>query len=317
MIDRERRRLLRAMGGGAGLLALQGLMPAWAQSGTGGLRAATETLSGPDIQLRVGHSPFTVGGRTGHAITVNGTVPAPLIRLREGQTARLSVTNTLDEDTSIHWHGVLLPFQMDGVPGISFPGIAPGETFNYEFPVIQSGTFWYHSHSNLQEAMGHYGPLVIDPAGADPVAYDREHVLVLADWSFLHPHEILDRLKKSPGYFNRSRTTLSGLISGEDGMSLEERRMWGAMRMDPRDIADVNGTTYTYLINGHGVKGQLLPVGKGVEHVSPQNGQAGASILAPSRRSPQRWRPRPRTCVRRPRRWPGRFRRASRARCSS
>jgi CopA family copper-resistance protein len=252
MIDRDRRRVLRAMGGGAGLLALQGLMPAWAQSGTHGLRAGPETLSGPDIRLRVGHSPFTVGGRTGHAITVNGTVPAPLIRLREGQTARLSVTNTLDEDTSIHWHGVLLPFQMDGVPGISFPGIAPGETFQYEFPVIQSGTFWYHSHSNLQEAMGHYGPLVIDPAGADPVAYDREHVLVLADWSFLHPHEILDRLKKSPGYFNRSRTTLSGLISGEDGMSLEERRMWGAMRMDPRDIADVNGTTYTYLVNGHG-----------------------------------------------------------------
>jgi CopA family copper-resistance protein len=183
---------------------------------------------------------------------VNGTLPAPLIRLREGQTARLSVTNTLDEDTSIHWHGVLLPFHMDGVPGVSFPGIRPGETFEYEFPVIQSGTFWYHSHSNLQEAMGHYGPLIIDPAGADPVAYDREHVIVLSDWSFLHPHEILDRLKKSPGYFNQSRTTLSGLISGEDGMSLADRRMWGQMRMDPRDIADVNGTTYTYLINGHG-----------------------------------------------------------------
>uniref|UniRef100_UPI0035118649 copper resistance system multicopper oxidase n=1 Tax=Brevundimonas sp. TaxID=1871086 RepID=UPI0035118649 len=152
----------------------------------------------------------------------------------------------------IHWHGVLLPFHMDGVPGVSFPGIRPGETFQYEFPVIQSGTFWYHSHSNLQEAMGHYGPLIIDPAGADPVAYDREHVIVLSDWSFLHPHEILDRLKKSPGYFNQSRTTLSGLISGEDGISLEERQMWGQMRMDPRDIADVNGTTYTYLVNGHG-----------------------------------------------------------------
>jgi CopA family copper-resistance protein len=183
---------------------------------------------------------------------VNGSLPAPLIRLREGQTARLSVTNTLDEDTSIHWHGVLLPFHMDGVPGVSFPGIRPGETFDYEFPVIQSGTFWYHSHSNLQEAMGHYGPLIIDPAGTDPVAYDREHVLVLSDWSLLHPHEILDRLKKSPGYFNQSRTTLSGLLSGEDGMSLADRQMWGQMRMDPRDIADVNGTAYTYLVNGHG-----------------------------------------------------------------
>jgi CopA family copper-resistance protein len=252
MIDRNRRGLLKGLGGAATAWAAQGLLPAWAQTGSRGLRADLPTLEGPDVRLSVGHSPFTVGGRTGHAITVNGTLPAPLIRLREGQTARLSVTNTLDEDTSIHWHGVLLPFHMDGVPGVSFPGIRPGETFEYEFPVIQSGTFWYHSHSNLQEAMGHYGPLIIDPAGADPVAYDREHVIVLSDWSFLHPHEILDRLKKSPGYFNQSRTTLSGLISGEDGMSLADRRKWGQMRMDPRDIADVNGTTYTYLINGHG-----------------------------------------------------------------
>ena len=248
----DRRRLLGGAAGGAGLAALQGLLPAWAQTGSPGLWSDLPTLTGPSVDLTVGHSPFTVNGRTGHAVTVNGVLPAPLLRLREGQNVRLSVTNTLDEDTSIHWHGLLVPFQMDGVPGISFPGIRPRETFVYEFPIRQSGTFWYHSHSNLQEAMGHYGPIVIDPAGADPVAYDREHVLVLSDWSFMHPHEILDKLKKSPGYFNRQRTTLSGLISGEDGMSLEERRMWGAMRMDPRDILDVNGTTYTYLINGHG-----------------------------------------------------------------
>ena len=179
-------------------------------------------------------------------------LPAPVLRLREGQNVRLAVTNQLDEDTSIHWHGILLPFQMDGVPGVSFPGIRPRETFVYEFPVRQSGTFWYHSHSGLQEALGHYGPIVIDPAGADPVAYDREHVLVLSDWSFMHPHEIFDKLKKSPGYFNRQRTTLAGLLDGSDRMSLEERRMWGEMRMDPRDILDVNGSTYTYLINGHG-----------------------------------------------------------------
>ena len=248
----DRRMLLRGAAAGGGLLGLQGLLPAWAQTGSPGLRADLPTLSGPNIDLTVGHSPFTVGGRTGHAVTINGVLPAPLLRLREGQNVRLSVANTLDEDTSIHWHGLLLPFQMDGVPGISFPGIKPRETFVYEFPIRQSGTFWYHSHSNLQEAMGHYGPIVIDPAGADPVAYDREHVLVLSDWSFMHPHEILDKLKKSPGYFNRQRTTLSGLISGEDRMSLEERRMWGGMRMDPRDILDVNGSTYTYLINGHG-----------------------------------------------------------------
>nr|WP_164511850.1 copper resistance system multicopper oxidase [Brevundimonas fluminis] len=248
----DRRSILRGAVAGGAVAGLSGLLPAWAQTGSAGLRADLPTLTGPNVDLTVGHSPFTVGGRTGHAITINGVLPAPLIRLREGQNVRLSVANGLDEDTSIHWHGLLVPFQMDGVPGVSFPGIKARETFVYEFPIRQSGTFWYHSHSNLQEAMGHYGPIVIDPAGTDPIAYDREHVLVLSDWSFMHPHEILDKLKKSPGYFNRSRTTLSGLISGEDGMSLEERRMWGQMRMDPRDIADVNGSTYTYLINGHG-----------------------------------------------------------------
>ncbi|OYX58652.1 MAG: copper-binding protein [Brevundimonas subvibrioides] len=248
----DRRALLRGAVAGGGLAALQGLMPAWAQTGSPGLRADLPTLTGPNIDLTVGQTPFTVNGRTAMATTINGVLPAPVLRLREGQNVRLAVTNQLDEDTSIHWHGILLPFQMDGVPGVSFPGIRPRETFVYEFPVRQSGTFWYHSHSGLQEALGHYGPLVIDPAGADPVGYDREHVLVLSDWSFMHPHEIFEKLKKSPGYFNRQRTTLAGLLDGSDRMSLEERRMWGEMRMDPRDILDVNGSTYTYLINGHG-----------------------------------------------------------------
>ena len=248
----DRRGLLRGAVAGGGLLSLQGLMPAWAQTGSPGLRADLPTLTGPNIDLTIGESPFTVNGRTATATTINGTLPAPLLRLREGQNVRLAVHNQLEEDTSIHWHGILLPFQMDGVPGISFPGIKPRETFVYEFPVRQSGTFWYHSHSGLQEALGHYGPIVIDPAGADPVVYDREHVLVLSDWSFMHPHEILEKLKKSPGYFNRQRTTLAGLLDGSDRMSLEERRRWGRMRMDPRDILDVSGSTYTYLINGHG-----------------------------------------------------------------
>ena len=162
----DRRTLLRGAAAGGGLLGLQGLLPAWAQTGSAGLRADLPTLTGPNIDLTVGHTPFTVGGRTGHAVTINGVLPAPLLRLREGQNVRLSVANTLDEDTSIHWHGLLVPFQMDGVPGISFPGIRARETFVYEFPIKQSGTFWYHSHSNLQEAMGHYGPIVIDPANA-------------------------------------------------------------------------------------------------------------------------------------------------------
>lgn len=248
----DRRVLLRGAVAGGGLAALQGLMPAWAQTGSPGLRADLPTLTGPNIDLTVGQTPFTVNGRTATATTINGVLPAPVLRLREGQNVRLAVTNQLDEDTSIHWHGILLPFQMDGVPGVSFPGIRPRETFVYEFPVRQSGTFWYHSHSGLQEALGHYGPIVIDPAGADPVAYDREHVLVLSDWSFMPPHEIFHKLKKSPGYFNRQRTTLAGLLDGSDRMSLEERRTWGQMRMDPRDLLDVSGSTYTYLINGHG-----------------------------------------------------------------
>lgn len=248
----SRRALLKAAAGGAGLAGLTALAPAWAQTVSPGFTPDMPRLSGGTIDLSIGHSPFRLNGRTGHAVTVNGSMPAPLIRLREGQDVRLRVTNTLDEDTSIHWHGLLLPFQMDGVPGISFPGIGPGETFDYQFPVRQAGTYWYHSHSNLQEAMGLLGPLVIDPAGPEPAPYDREHVIVLSDWSFLHPHQILEKLKKSPGYFNHNRTTLRGLLDGSDRMSLSERRMWGAMRMDPRDLLDVNGTTYTYLVNGHG-----------------------------------------------------------------
>lgn len=248
----DRRAVLRGAVAGGGVLAMQGLTPAWARTGSPGLRPDLPTLTGPNIDLTVGRTPFTVGGRTATATTVNGGLPAPLLRLREGQTVRIAVHNGLDEDTSIHWHGILLPFQMDGVPGISFPGIRPSETFVYEFPIIQSGTFWYHSHSGLQEAVGHYGPIIIDPAEADPVAYDREHVLIFSDWSFLSPHALLEKLKKSPGYFNRQRTSLAGLIDGGDRMSLEERRMWGGMRMDPRDILDVTGSTYAYLINGHG-----------------------------------------------------------------
>ncbi|MDQ8757400.1 copper resistance system multicopper oxidase [Sphingosinicella sp. LHD-64] len=250
----DRRTLLRAGALSAASLGLGGLFPAWAQSGTAGIAADMPTLSGEDIRLTIGHAPFTTGGRTGHAVTINGTVPAPLIRLREGQNVRLRVTNTLDEDTSIHWHGLILPFQMDGVPGVSFPGIRPRETFTYEFPVRQSGTYWFHSHSGLQEQQGHYGPLVIDPAGPDPVAYDREHVIVLSDWSFLHPHQIITKLRQQGGYFNRNRMTLAGRASGrrDQQMPAADRAMFAQMRMDPTDILDVNGTTYTFLINGHG-----------------------------------------------------------------
>jgi CopA family copper-resistance protein len=248
----ERRTLLRAGALGVAGIGLSRLLPAWAQTGSAGLTPQMPTLSGDDIRLRVGHSNFSVGGRSGHAITLNGVLPAPLIRLREGQNVRLHVENALDEDTSVHWHGLIVPFQMDGVPGISFPGIKPHSTFTYEFPIKQSGTYWYHSHSGLQEQLGHYGPLVIDPAGRDPVTYDREHVIVLSDWTFYHPHQVISRLKQEGGFFNRQKQTLLGRLRGEDRMTQEERDMFAQMRMDPTDIADVTEAAYTFLINGHG-----------------------------------------------------------------
>ncbi len=247
----DRRNLLRGAAFASGGLMLAPLFPAWAASGTHGIAGTPGTLSGEDIALSIGHSKFKTGGKSGHAITVNGTLPAPIIRLKEGQSVRLAVTNTLGEDTSIHWHGLLLPFQMDGVPGISFPGIKPKQTFVYEFPVRQSGTYWYHSHSGMQEATGLYGAIVIDPAGIDPVAYDREHVIVLSDWSFMHAHKIFQKNKKMAGYFNMQKQTLAGQLAGKD-QSAADRRMWGQMRMDPTDISDVTGSTYTYLVNGHG-----------------------------------------------------------------
>ena len=247
----SRRTLLRGAALASGGLTLAPLFPAWARSGTMGLNPASEVLSGENIALAIGHAPFSVGGKTGHACTVNGTLPGPVIRLKEGQKVRLAVTNTLKEDSSIHWHGILLPFQMDGVPGVSFPGIKPGQTFAYEFEVKQSGTYWYHSHSGMQEAMGQYGAIVIDPAGPDPVAYDREHIVVLSDWSFMDPMEQIRKLKAMGGYFNHNKQTLAGMLKGQDQTSAD-RAMWGKMRMDPTDIADVNGSTYTYLINGHG-----------------------------------------------------------------
>lgn len=246
----NRRALLRGGAIGAAGLGASHLFPAWAQSGSHGLAAKTSPMiTGQDIRLTVAESAFKVDGRTGHAITINGTIPAPLIRLREGQNVRIVVDNRLDEDTSIHWHGLIVPFQMDGVPGVSFPGIAARSTFTYEFPLRQSGTYWYHSHSGLQEQLGHYGPMIIDPAGADPVAYDREHVIVLSDWSFMHPHRIFSRMKAEGGFFNRQKETL--LDRRSETLSAEDRLMFARMRMDPSDISDVTEATYTLLINGH------------------------------------------------------------------
>ncbi|MEO6151636.1 MAG: copper resistance system multicopper oxidase [Croceibacterium sp.] len=247
----ERRSFLRAGALGAVGLGYTGLFPAWAQSVSRGT-SPLPVVSGADIALSIGRVALMVDGKPASGIGINGTVPGPLIRLREGQAARLAVTNNLAEDSSIHWHGILVPFQMDGVPGVSFPGIKPGATFTYEFPVVQSGTYWYHSHSGEQEQDGVYGPIVIEPAGTDPVAYDREHVIVLADHSPMSGATIFRKLKQmGGGYFNMQRLTLSGLLAGRD-LPLNERREWAKMRMDPADIADVTGSTYNYTINGRG-----------------------------------------------------------------
>lgn len=274
-----RRDLLRAGALGSLTLGIGGLFPAWAQSGSAGVGSQPQTLSGERLRLVIDRSPIQVTGKRGHAIAMNGTIPAPLIRLREGQRVRIDVENRLDEETSVHWHGLIVPFDMDGVPGVSFPGIKARSTFTYDFPVRQSGTYWYHSHSGHQEQLGHYGPIIIDPAAADPVGYDREHVLVLSDWSFLHPHRIVERLKQEAGYFNRQKQTLARRLEGKDRMAPGEREMFARKRMDPTDILDVTGATYTYLINGHDPAANWTALFKPGERVRLRIINAGAMTI--------------------------------------
>lgn len=276
--DLDRRLFLRGAALIGGAAAINTLLPDWALSASPGVVSTLPTVSGDDIRLTIGHAQVTIDGKRQHAVTINGTVPGPLLRLREGQKARISVTNTLDEDSSIHWHGLLLPFQMDGVPGVSFPGIPPGETFVYEFPVIQSGTYWYHSHSSLQEAEGHYAPIVIEPAKPDPVVSDREHVIVLADHSEMHPHLLFSRLKQQSGAFNFQRQTIAGLLAGKD-QTLAERTEWAKMLMDPTDISDVTGAAQTFLINGHGPKDNWTGLFKPGERVRLRFVNAAAQMV--------------------------------------
>jgi FtsP/CotA-like multicopper oxidase with cupredoxin domain len=243
----DRRTLLcGGMVGSSGLV-----LPAWAQSAAVSPDSGRLVMAGDEITLRIARTTMRIDGRPSRAIGINGHAPAPLIRLREGQDVAIRVVNALDTDTSLHWHGLLVPFQYDGVPGVSFPGIRAGEEFVYRFRVRQNGTYWYHSHSGGQEQEGLYGPIVIDPAGADTIPFDREHVVMLSDHSSTSPEAIFRRIKLQPGYYNYQRQTLAGLIAGRD-QDGGERRRWGAMRMDPADVADVTAAAYTYLVNGHG-----------------------------------------------------------------
>ncbi len=211
-------------------------------------------LSGEVIDLLISERAFTLGGRTGTAMTINGTIPGPLIRLKEGTEVTLRVTNQLSEVSSIHWHGLLLPPQMDGVPGVSFAGINPGMTFTYRFPIKQSGTYWYHSHSGGQELQGMYAPMILEPLEPETVQYDREYVVMLSEWTFESPEAVFDRLKKDPGYYNYQKRAAPEFVSDVArlglGPALANYFMWDQMRMDPTDFADVTGSTFTFLMNG-------------------------------------------------------------------
>lgn len=250
-----RRRFVQGLASGGALFGL-GL---WPRAGLA-LQAQPEVLAGTDFTLSVGETLVNYTGKTRPAVTVNGRLPAPLLRWKEGSTVTLRVRNDLPRgsihgpDTSIHWHGILLPANMDGVPGMSFDGIRPGESYLYRFRVRQSGTYWYHSHSGYQEQGGLYGPLVIDPAGPEPHPSDREHVLLLSDWTDMDPADLFARLKKMASHDNRYQRTVGDFLrdAEADGLraTLADRGAWGRMRMTPTDLSDVNAHTYTYLLNG-------------------------------------------------------------------
>jgi L-ascorbate oxidase len=213
--------------------------------------------------LTIGEKTINVTGNDGTAMAINGTVPGPVLRFKEGEELTINVSNKLDVDTSIHWHGLILPFRQDGVPGISFDGIKPGTTHTYRFPAQQSGTYWYHSHSGLQEQAGVYGSIVIEPKGRKPFRYDRDYVVVLSDWQDTKPERVLGNLKKMSDYYNYNQRTMGDFFSDVSkmgfGAALEDRKMWGDMRMTPTDIADVSG--YTFLVNGKNTKHSPNPWG--------------------------------------------------------
>jgi CopA family copper-resistance protein len=247
----SRRHFLQGLMAGGAVAAL-GLRPApaWAVNPSG----QVNSLSGTRFDLGIGESSANFTGSLRSATTVNGSIPAPLLRWREGDTVTLRVTNRLSVPSSIHWHGILLPSNMDGVPGFSFDGIAPGETFEYQFELRQSGTYWYHSHSRFQEQTGLYGPIVISPRDGERFPTEQDHVILLSDWSDENPEVLFANLKKMGDYYNFNEPTAVAFANDALKMgfkqALAKRRMWNQMRMSPADLADVTAHTYTYLMNG-------------------------------------------------------------------
>ena len=260
-----RRRFLRSV---AGLGALAALGPAWAQQLPAARTGTPPELRGTEFDLVIDTTRVDFDGRAGVATTVNGSLPGPTLRMREGDTVTIRVTNRLRETASIHWHGIILPFQMDGVPGISFAGIAPGESFTYRFMLEQSGTYWYHSHSGMQELTGIYGALIVEPRGGETIRADRDHVLLLSDWTGEDPMRALAKLKAEAHVYNQNNPTLTQLLrdAKREGLTaaLAERDMWNAMRMSPTDLADLSSRVLTYLANGTAPGGNAtLPFKRG------------------------------------------------------
>ncbi|WP_180969600.1 copper resistance system multicopper oxidase [Xanthomonas arboricola] len=247
----SRRRFVQGMALG-GVAATTGL---WRSDARASNPVSTPVLRGSSQTLQIGRMPVNLTGRRRPAITVNQSLPAPTLRWREGDTVSVRVRNALaDQPTSVHWHGLLLPANMDGVPGMSFDGIAPGQEYHYRFALRQSGTYWYHSHSMFQEQAGLYGAIVIDPLTPPPYRHDREHVVLLSDWTDLDPAALFRRLKQMPSHDNYAQRTVGDFLrdARDDGLraTLADRGMWGRMRMTPTDLSDVNANTYTYLLNG-------------------------------------------------------------------
>ena len=249
--DPSRRQFVQGLTAGGVMASLA--TPTWA-SPESTITGTPPVLSGTEFNLVVAETAANFTGKPRMATTVNGSVPSPTLRWREGDTVTIRVTNKMAVSTSIHWHGILLPYQMDGVPGISFPGIPPGETFTYRFKVEQAGTYWYHSHSAFQEQTGMYGAIVIEPRGGEHIHADRDYIVQLSDWTDDAPMSVFKKLKKQSDYYNFNATTALDFFRDAADLGVakafSKRRMWNQMRMSPTDLADVSAYTYTYLING-------------------------------------------------------------------
>src|SRR5258707_7972084 len=234
-----------------------------------------------DLAIEAHHVNFT--GRRVKALEINGSLPGPTLKWREGDTVTVAVTNHLAAETSIHWHGMRIPAEMDGVPGLSFAGIAPGKTFVYRFPVLQNGTYWYHSHSGFQEQLGLWGALVIEPRDKDPITYDRDYVVLLCDWSDTNPNTIYSNLKKQSDYYNFHKRTAGTFLHDARSQGLRstvaDRLSWGRGNMSPTDIADVNSSTYIYLMNGHPAEANWTALFKPGERVRLRLINASAMTL--------------------------------------